>query len=165
MIANGYKLVYGHKPGKYHIVANGNMAGKGRVVRKNTIVPYKAIMRYVAVGHDEAVLPDYGLHPVESPFINGGTFPDGGIIANMNRCFFSSVFQVLWRGRNYSSGKDIAILANSRSLHNGYIRPDPGSVSYGYVIVYGGKGFNHYILCNLGSGVNIRQGLVHSISF
>jgi len=119
----------------------------------------------MAIGHDQAIFTDHRFHPVGRTFIDGGAFPDGGVVPYMHGCFLPAVFEVLGRGRNYGAREDVAILANPRAFHNGDIRPYPGAFSYGYVIVNGGKGLHHHILCNLRSGVYIRQGLVHSISF
>src|SRR5690606_22247049 len=102
-------------------------------------IPYNAIVRHMAIGHNQAVFSNDRLVPVRRTLMNGGAFPYRSIVADFHNGLLSIIFKVLWRCRDYGPRKDITILAYSGPFHNGYVGTDPCTVPNSYVIMNSGK--------------------------
>ncbi|MNE92888.1 hypothetical protein D3C80_1906680 [compost metagenome] len=112
-------------------------------------------MRNVAVGHDQAVVPDLGMHFVCSPFIDGYTFTDGSMVTDNSQGILTIIFQILWYCRDYCARKNTAVLTYSGTFHNCYIRGYPGSVSDLYILMNGRKRINSYIFSDFSFRMNV----------
>src|SRR5690606_4636828 len=145
MVANGTKLMHGYHPGQNYMIAYGYMPSQGAVVGKNTIIAYNTIVRYMAISHNEAIIANYGFHPIGCSPIDGYAFTYGYVIANFYRGIFIVIFKILWNGRNNSTGENIAIFTYTCTIHYGYITAYPCAFSYLYIAMYGSKGLYNYV--------------------
>src|SRR5690606_22315083 len=98
MCADAYELLDGHQAGQYHMVADGDVTGKGRIVRKDAVVPDNAVMGDVGVGHNEAVVSNDRLVLVRSTAVYGYGFPDGAIVADNDLRVLAPEFEILGNG-------------------------------------------------------------------
>src|SRR5690606_23084211 len=131
------------------------MAGQGGIVGEDAAVPHHTVVGDMAIGHDQAVVADHGLHTIRRALVDCGALPDGGVVPDMHGGFLPLVFQVLWHGRNDRPGKDIAVFADPGTFHDRDIGADPGPFPDSHIVVYGGKGLDDHIFGDLGSGVDI----------
>ncbi len=78
------------------MIAHGDMACQGSIVGEHTVVAYLAVVRNMAVGHDQAVVADHGLPPVFGAAVDGYILADGGVVAYFNGGVLACKFEVLW---------------------------------------------------------------------
>ena len=118
-------------------------------------------MGKVAIGHDQTVLAYDGLFAVAGTSVDGHKFANGGTIANMNGRVLAIEFEVLGYSRNNSPRKYSTVLADPGPLHDGYVRPDPGTFADLHILVNDREGIDLYVGRQPGIRVNIGVGMNH----
>jgi hypothetical protein len=141
------------------------MAGHLGIVAEDAVIAYDAIMRDVAVSHDQAVVSNLCGPPVAAAAVDCHKFTDGRIVANLHRGLFALVFKVLGDGRYYGAWKDPAVPAYPGAFHNGNIAADPGAFAYFNIVVDNGKRVYFNVCRQLGIGMNICMRMNHIIFF
>jgi hypothetical protein len=129
------------------------------------VVTYLAVVGNMAVSHNQAVIT-YGCFPaVSCTPVDGNKFTDGGITADLSRCFFTCKFQILWNGAQYSSGKNATVFADPRTIHDGNITADPGTLTDHYITMDHRKRIDFYIRSDPSIGINIGKWMRHYLIF
>ena len=144
----------GH-PGQDHIVSNCDMAGKGTVIREDTVIPDYTIVRNMAIGHDQTIVTDNGLTAVYCASVDGHVFSYGGVIADFGSRLFVLELEILRYGRYYRTRKNVAVLSDTGTFHDGHVGSDPGSFSNHHIVMNGRERLDHHILGDFGSRMNI----------
>src|SRR5690606_24182727 len=117
--------MYGNHTCQHDVIAYGDVTCKPAVIRENTIISHNAIVRDVAVCLNQAILTDYGFPFVFGSPVYGDTLPDGGIVTDFGGGFLPVKLKILWDARNDGAGEYAAVFADPRSVHNGYVGPNP----------------------------------------
>jgi hypothetical protein len=165
MLPEVYELVNGAHAADDGIIANHHMTGHLGIVTENTVIANNAVVRNVAVSHDQAVVSHLCGPTVAAAAVNGHKFTDGRIVSNLYRGFFAFIFQVLGDGRYYSAWKDPAVPAYPGAFHNGNVAADPGAFAYFNIVVDNGKRVYFNVCRQLGIGMNICMRMNHIIFF
>ena len=90
----------------------------------------------VTVGHDETITAYYGLAFRGSTAVNSNTLSQGCVVAYVSVCLLTFEFEILRDTRNYSTGEDAAIAADTRTIHDGYVVHDDRTVADNDVAFY-----------------------------
>jgi hypothetical protein len=161
MGADLYKLVHGTHTGQDSPVANHYVTCHLGIITHDTIISYDTIVGEVAIGLDQAVLADNRPIPVLCAPVNRHKFPYGSTVADHDLGIFTLEFQVLRNSSDHSSREYAAILADPGSLHNGYIRTDPGAITYFNVLMYNCEGVNLHIRRQFCVRMNVCMRMDH----
>src|SRR5690606_13013508 len=155
MRADVAKLVYSNHTRQYHVIAYGNVACKRAIIGENAIISHNAVVRDVAVCLNQAIFADYGFPFVLCPPVDGDTLPDGRIVADFGRGFLAVKLQILWDAGNDGAREYAAVFADPRSVHNGYVGPDPCAFVDHDIFMDGDKRLDDDIAGNFGLWVYI----------
>src|SRR5690349_6718931 len=136
-------------------VVDGDMSCHLHGVHKNAVVADHAIMRYVNVGHQEAILPDGGFEFVGGPAADGDELAYDGIVTDMRLGFFAGELQILRHGRNRGARIDFHIFSQTCSVPQYDVWTDPASVVYDDISLHSSKRFNDNIVPNLCFRMNV----------
>ena len=101
--------------------------------------------------------------PVNSSAVDGYKFADSSIVADDHLRVFTLELQILGNSSDNSTGENATILTNSCTLHNGDIRPDPGSIADLNILVNDCERINFYIGRQTRVWVNISVAMNHLI--
>src|SRR4030095_9745830 len=125
MLPDLHELVNSAHSANDRPVANRYMTRYLRVVTHYTIIAHKTIVCEMAIGHDQAILPDHGFITILGTTVYGYEFTDRGSIAYIYVGVFTLEFQILRDCCDNGAGEYPAVLPDPCSLHDRYIRPDP----------------------------------------
>ena len=124
-------------------------------VGNDAVVSNGAIMRHMDIGHDQAIASYFCFKPVGSTTADSGKFPDYGIISNDGGCLLAGKFEVLRQRRDDGTGKYLDAFANSGSVHNYSIGPNPTVVADFNISANCSERLNFYIFTDPGIRMNI----------
>src|ERR1700748_1575644 len=94
------------------------MAGQLHGIGNNYIIANNAVMCYVGIGHQQAIVTyGGGVFIKRGTAVQRNTFADNGIIANSYRAGLAFVFQVLRRGRNYRARENTTVFTYAGAIH------------------------------------------------
>ena len=88
-----------------------HLAGELGTVRHDDMVMQDAVMRHVAVSHDEVIIADDGLALAECTAVNGNELTQDVIVADEGPGLFAVELQILRDSSDDSGGEDMAVLA------------------------------------------------------
>src|SRR5690554_3105231 len=155
MISDIPELLNGYHSRQNYVVSDCSMSGKSSSVRKNAVISYNTIVSNMAISHNPTIISDYGFHSIGCTSVDGYTFANRGSVSDNSNCFFVLEFHILRNSRNNSSRKNVAILPDSCSFHNGYVRSYPGSFSDFYVFMNSRKRVDYHIFGNFCSRMDV----------
>src|SRR5690606_18808521 len=119
-------------------------------VNQNAIVADDAIMCYMNIRHQQAILSDNGFEFIVCTTADCYAFADYGVITNEGFGFFPRKLKVLWDGRNGSTRINLYIFPNTGAIKDYCVWTNPTAIINNHIGRYGGKWFNGNILANFG---------------
>jgi hypothetical protein len=109
----------------------------------------------MGVGHQQTIPTYHGFVTVGGASVNGNTFPYDGTISNSSQGGFPPVLEILGRGRDHCSWKDLNLVPDSGAVHYGAIGSQPAIFADDDILFDGNKRRNMCALTNPGFGVNL----------
>ena len=113
------------------------------------------VMRHMGEGHQQAVLADHRLTRGRSAFVDRRRLAHCGAVADIAVGGLTFVFQVLWNGRNNSARKDLAVLADAGTVHNGGVGANPSATTNLHVFANPCESLDLHVICDAGIGMDI----------
>jgi hypothetical protein len=154
MLGDTGELMNQATPADDGVVVYLHLTGYLGGIAYDNIVFQQAIMRHMAIGHDQAIVPDDGTSLGGCAPVYGYTFADGGMVANLGGGYFSHKLQVLRDAGNDGARKNAAIVTNPCTVEYDDMGKDMTIVTYDYIFFNHGKRVDNYILPNLRIGMN-----------
>ena len=131
-----------------------HFAGQLRGVGHDDIVVQDAVVRHMAVSHDEVVVTDDGLSFAGSTAVDRDELTHDVVVTDDGPGLFAVELQVLRYSTDDGGGEDVAVLAHFDVTADGGAGIDDATVTYLYVAVDGHERTYLYILANFGFGMN-----------
>ena len=117
-------------------------------------------MSNMRIGHDEAIIAHHGTASGCGAPVDRDKLPDRGIVSNGSGSDFTLKFQILRDTRDDCPGEDTYIVADTGTIKNGDIWPNPGIVSDDDIFVYKTKWADRHIGPDFCIGVYRRKVLL-----
>src|SRR5690554_1208881 len=161
MVAYHTELMNSCHSSQSYMITHRNVSSKRATIAKNTTISNHTIVSYVTICHDPTVFTYNSFSSVYGSSVDSNKFSNCGSVTYFNCNVFVFKFKVLWNSRDYSAWKNIAIFANARAFHYGYITTNPCSFSYHNIIMYSCEWFNYNILGYFCARMDVSKWLVH----
>lgn len=131
-------------------------------VGHDDIVVQDAIVRHMAVRHNEAIASDNGFALAERTTMNGSALADGGVVSDDGEGLFAVELKVLRDGSYDCRGEDTAVLADSGTMHDAGIGHNDRTGSDFHIIFDIGKGTNLCSWVNLSRRIDVSEFVYHN---
>lgn len=151
------KLVYEAAAADYGVVVDYHFAAELTGVTDDDAVAEMAVMGYMGVGHEQAVLSHAGLPLGCGALIYGDALAKHRAGANVGEGLLSLVLEILRNGGNYCAREYGDIVADARSGEYGHIAVDEHVVAYFHIFVDDGEVADAGVVAYLGIGVDAVQ--------
>src|SRR5690606_33512243 len=115
------------------MVTNFHMAGNTAAINNDNVIAYNAVVRNMGGCHNQTVFSELSIAECFGTAVDGHRFADGSTVANDYLSIFAIKLKILRNSRNYSSGKNAAVLSNACAIHDGHVGSDPGTFTNFYV--------------------------------
>lgn len=138
------ELVDKRSAADYRIVIDYYLAGYLRSVGDDYIIAYDTVVGDMRIGHDEAVGANHGLALCCCAAVYGDTFTYGGIVADDGCSLLSAEFQILRYAGNHSSRENIAVFADTGTVHDHDVGGNACAFTDFNIRLYCHKGVNHH---------------------
>ena len=128
--ADAAELMYPDESSQHRMIADYDVAGELRIVRKRGVVTDDAIMRVMAIRQYPVSVTDRRRAAVErGPGVNGHELADDVVVADLGRRRFAAVFAVLRNLADRSELEDAIAAADARAAGNHDVARDrrPGA--------------------------------------
>ncbi len=159
MPADPDELLDAHLTLDNDVVLQFHVTGQVDVIGNYDVVPEFAVVGYVRVGHQQALLTDPGDAGRGSAPVDGHVFPNGSAITDLGQGVLSAKLQVLGNRGDDRPGKNTDVPANPGAGVNGDIRPDLRALPDLDIFLNGGKRSNGDTGSDLGVWVDDAQGM------
>jgi hypothetical protein len=111
------------------VVFDDNVAGEGRGIGHDHAVAEYAIVRYVRLGHQQAVVANLRQHsPACGAAMDCHKLSNVISFPNARFGWLAFVLQILGRQSNRNEGKNARVLVNNRAAVNYHMRLEPHAV-------------------------------------
>src|SRR3989344_412022 len=163
MSADAAKLVHQRKAAQNGVVTDRHVTGQAGAIGENRSIADLAVMRQMAIGHDEIVMTE----PRHTPARHGGAIesavlPDDVPIADLKPGGFAFVPQML---RRIAQGRELVnfiVPADTRRPVDDDVRTDPGIVTDLHARTDDAEGTNMDVFPDFRARVNDGLGMYHS---
>lgn len=150
------KLMDRRQPADNRPITEMDVSAEGGTICQDHIVPQLAIVRHVAIRHEEAIVADSRDPAFDSRPVEGYELPNDNIVADLEKCLLTGIFEVLRRTRDRSPVENPAPGSNPRSARDHGIGPHGGSVANDNIIFNDGKRPDGHTLPELRLGTDDR---------
>lgn len=119
------------------------------------VVAHGAVVRNVAVSHDETVVAYGCASACGCASVHGHAFAYGRVVAYYGQCVLAAEFEVLRDGSDYGTGKYGAVTAYACTFKNGDVAADARAFADFHIGVDGDERVYHHARCNLGGRMHV----------